>query len=112
MSRHVTISDQKLVKHTRLISDPYQLKPRGPKVQRVQIMATPVPVTPKAKRRKSIAGQGPLKEAVKSSLIVEEEKEWNGRELVLLQLPSNVCPSSDLSSVYCGHRLPLCKIGF
>ena len=47
--------------------------------------------TPKAKKRKSLAGQGPLKEAVRSTLSVEEEEEWSGRELVLLQLPSSVC---------------------
>ncbi|XP_064399946.1 uncharacterized protein LOC135346298 isoform X2 [Halichondria panicea] len=46
--------------------------------------------TPKAKKRKSLAGQGPLKEAVRSTLSVEEEEEWSGRELVLLQLPSSV----------------------
>ncbi len=76
------------------------------------IMATQE--TPKAKRRKSLAGQGPLKDTARSTLCVEEE-EWNGRELVLIQLPPNVCHCINVHrNVYnrVGHLYRRCWFDF
>ena len=83
--------------------DLYRLKPRGALYMCWTQCSMASQETPKAKRRKSLAGQGPLKEAVRSTLSVEEEEEWSGRELVLLQLPSSVCVRTCMSCTQYWH---------
>ena len=44
------------------------------------------------KKHKLEADQGPLEDTVRSSLVLEDEEKWRGKELLLIQIPNNVSP--------------------